>query len=201
MRAGLAALLALAGCGHVHADQGAPGLVDLAQPPLFPDVRSVEPAREPGESMVCLAPAFLATKGSRRLASGRRDEVLLGLELSLEKGTSEHNHQVDAGLDPPQRLVLPETAWGMAAGAQAVVRPGGDVGLGPLTLELRHRFGYGVFTAGGGVLWDLETRRPGLVGTAAALIFVVRAGHVSGQGAFGSIGVDLWAVTTWVRTR
>jgi hypothetical protein len=185
-----------AGCVHFHLDDGAPGHVDLRAPPAFPEVKTVESARPPGETMLVVTPAVFGLTGSHAGAHTN----LLGAELSVEWGwdpataPTMHLHRGDDRL-------APRHGWGLTLGAQMAFAPGSwRPSAGPITAELRRSL-VGAFFAGGGWIWDPRTHRHGAVATALAGIFMVRGGYLWGAGGFVSIGLNFFFPITWVWTR
>lgn len=183
-------------CVHFHRDEGAPGHVDLRTPPAFPEMRAVEPARVPGETMLVVTPAVFGLTG--RHAGAHTN--LLGAELSFEWGwdpetaPTMHSHHGD-GRHPPRH------GWGLTLGTQAAFRAGSwQPSAGPIAAEVRRSFAGALF-GGAGWIWDPGSHRHGAVATAIAGVFMLRGGYLAGGGGFAAIGFNFFFPITWVSTR
>ena len=183
-------------CGHFHRDDGAPGHVDLSHPPAFPELRSLEPARPPGEAMLVVTPAVSVLAG--RHAGARAN--LVGAELSVEWGREPESAPTMHGHEGDQRL-LPRHGWGLTLGAQvATAASWRNPSAGPITIEVRRSFA-GILFGGAGWISDPRTGRHGAIATAVANPFILRAGYIPGDGAFWSVGLSLLFPVAWVWTR
>jgi hypothetical protein len=196
-----AALLLAVGCAHhFDRDDGAPGFVDLAQPPEHPAWSMTERAQAPQERLLVLTPALVGVLGLVPAGPHHQAGGALGAEVALEwsRGTTYHREIPDRDPDP-----VPMFGFGLAAGWMGFATSSGDgARLAPLYLEARGRPSPGI-TAGLG--WferpfgDGGQRGPQLTVEAGPLL--LRTGYVLGEGAVAQIGVDVWGSLTWVWTR
>ena len=190
-----ALLTSLIGCSslRIHRDRDAPGHVDLAAEPRFPEQREVEDPRDPGERLLILNSGGYIAGWLSSNDDYKKDQSLPtgGLEFSVLYAERELSHYAD------DFVLYPQEAWGGSIGWTFF--QSGE-GLGPLYLEGEYLF-YGIFTASGGYAWDPSTNAHGPQVSLSLGPFLFRTLYRAGDRFDFTLGAVFKLPTVWVWSR
>ncbi len=125
----LALSVLVSGClTHTHLDRGRPGFADLDTPPAPHEPGRAAPQRDPGEHVVALMGGPTPSGGLAVVDGAVRGSVVLGAELTANRGENPSSHNED------DFFLLPRAGYGASLGG--ALRIDSDDSLsGPLYAE------------------------------------------------------------------